>query len=431
MKILHLPNYYLPHVTGGKEVYVAGLVKYLSEQGIQNIIGIHQSDRISGDDYWHENIPVKVLPQVVDRSPFKNRFTREVDNLPGFEDLLINEKPDIVHFHEQSRGASLSHLRIVRKMGIKAVITFHTPGQICPQRALLRNGKVPCDGKLILNRCTRCQLKSLELREPLPSLISLLPNIKYKNYSSRLKKLTGYKGLTSAYFKSYYEFFDLADTIHVYSEWSFKTYERNLKNLNKIQYFRTGGTPSLNFNREKKLKPPLKIVFIGRCNEIKGIHVLIQAIKSLPESFKLAVHFFGPYWDDPYGEKMKKMIGDDNRFKAPVLIPNHQLHERLLEMDLAVIPSLWLETGPITVFDAFAVGLPVIGSNLGGIKELVRDNIDGMLFESGNANDLSIKIQRFYLEPDLYQNLRKNIKPNRTMKEVAEDTLILYNKILS
>ena len=40
---------------------------------------------------------------------------------------------------------------------------------------------------------------------------------------------------------------------------------------------------------------------------------------------------------------------------------------------MAVIPSIWMETGPLTVLEAFAAGLPVAGTNLGGIKELLSD----------------------------------------------------------
>ena len=41
------------------------------------------------------------------------------------------------------------------------------------------------------------------------------------------------------------------------------------------------------------------------------------------------------------------------------------------ELDFAVIPSIWMETGPLTILEAFAAGIPVIGTDLGGIKELL------------------------------------------------------------
>ena len=98
-------------------------------------------------------------------------------------------------------------------------------------------------------------------------------------------------------------------------------------------------------------------------------------------------------------------------------------------MDLCVIPSLWPETGPITVLDAFGAGLPVIGSRLGGIMELVRDGVDGLLFDAGDASALQECILRLFHDPVLLKRLRAGIQPNRTMLDVAQDYIELYNSL--
>ncbi len=49
--------------------------------------------------------------------------------------------------------------------------------------------------------------------------------------------------------------------------------------------------------------------------------------------------------------------------------------------DVLAVPSQWLETGPLVVMEAFAAGVPVLGSNLGGIGELVTSGVDGLLVE--------------------------------------------------
>ena len=50
--------------------------------------------------------------------------------------------------------------------------------------------------------------------------------------------------------------------------------------------------------------------------------------------------------------------------------------------DLAVVPSIWFETGPLTILEAFAAGIPVAGTNLGGIKELLKDQAGCFLLSS-------------------------------------------------
>ncbi len=53
--------------------------------------------------------------------------------------------------------------------------------------------------------------------------------------------------------------------------------------------------------------------------------------------------------------------------------------DTLASYDATVVPSQWLETGPLIVLESFAAGTPVIGSNLGGVAELVSHDRDGWL----------------------------------------------------
>ena len=68
---------------------------------------------------------------------------------------------------------------------------------------------------------------------------------------------------------------------------------------------------------------------------------------------------------------------DDNIFEA-----QKELLKKLQDYDLAVVPSIWMETGPLTILEAFAAGLPVAGSNLGGIRELLNDQAGTFLLPS-------------------------------------------------
>jgi glycosyltransferase involved in cell wall biosynthesis len=61
----------------------------------------------------------------------------------------------------------------------------------------------------------------------------------------------------------------------------------------------------------------------------------------------------------------------------------------LARHDACLVPSVWLETGPLAVYEAMAAGLPVIGSRLGCIDERIGDNVDGLLFRPGDAEELA------------------------------------------
>lgn len=110
-------------------------------------------------------------------------------------------------------------------------------------------------------------------------------------------------------------------------------------------------------------------------------------------------------------------------------MPNDQLGIEFAKLDVAVVPSIWLETGPLTLFDAFAAGTPVIGSNLGGIAERVRHGENGLLFEAGSALDLAACLTRCREESGLVQRLRSGVSSPRTFVDTASDMSVIYRKL--
>jgi glycosyltransferase involved in cell wall biosynthesis len=91
------------------------------------------------------------------------------------------------------------------------------------------------------------------------------------------------------------------------------------------------------------------------------------------------------------------------------------------------VPSQWLETGPLVVMEAFDAGIPVIGSALGGISELVRDGVDGLLITPPTSTDAWRDILIDVCQnPDLIVRLRKGIRRQRHMSRVATEMTDIY-----
>ena len=103
----------------------------------------------------------------------------------------------------------------------------------------------------------------------------------------------------------------------------------------------------------------------------------------------------------------------------------------MADYDLIAVPSRWLETGPLVALEAFAAGVPVLGANLGGIAELVRDGVDGVLVAVDDPAAWAAAIERLVEDRRAIDAMRARVEPPRTMNAVADDMATLYAKVLA
>ena len=179
--------------------------------------------------------------------------------------------------------------------------------------------------------------------------------------------------LTAAFQRAWLELAELADAIHVLAAWSRDVLLRQGIPASKVHLIRTAGPPPLPPRQRTPMQDGvLRLVYWGRCHSVKGLHLVIEAILGLPRDAPVQFDCYGPYWDGAYGQQLFRRINGDPRFRVLGQLPKDQLLPRLQSYDLAIVPSTWLETGPLTVLEAFSAGLPVAGSDLGGIKELLE-----------------------------------------------------------
>lgn len=431
--IVHLPASSLPWVIGGKEIYTHSIAQELNKREWQNLLVYHQNPFINEPVGYHEHegTGIQVLPPLPSIQR-QQTYACRTSEVPGFRELMERLKPDVVHFHDFSTGANLLHLDEAKAAGAKTVMTYHSPGQSCLQRELLYNGSTVCDGEIRLDRCTACRLGVQGipswLRWPL-SKISL-PQLSDSNVGRAISA----RKMTEKFALAFHEMVQKIGAIHVLAEWVMKLMLLNHVPSKKLYLVRTG-LPFENTSTPQgggaKQNSALRIVMLGRCEPIKGQEVLIDAVKSLPVSAKVHVSFFGSYWDtSEYGRRCLQKIEGDCRFALPRKVPHNEIPAHLAQSDVMAVPSLWLETGPLVVLEAFASQLPVIGSRLGGIAELVDEGKTGLLFSAGNSSELRQCLSVMLKEEGLLLRLRSNIQPPRTMRGVATDMEQLYLKLL-
>ena len=127
------------------------------------------------------------------------------------------------------------------------------------------------------------------------------------------------------------------------------------------------------------------LLFVGRLAQEKGVSTLLQAWEGLPD-IPLKVAGDGPLMP-MVNEAAARATGAG--VEALGWRSREDILDLLSEASFLVVPSLWYEGFPLTIIEAFACGVPVIGSRLGGVGEVIKQEQSGLLFDPGSATALA------------------------------------------
>jgi glycosyltransferase involved in cell wall biosynthesis len=176
---------------------------------------------------------------------------------------------------------------------------------------------------------------------------------------------------------------------------------------------------------------PLRIAYFGRIDPTKGPDLLAEALAAAPKA-AVTVDVYGVDQDGGAGPAharlARRAAGDPRLRLKPAVAPDAVL-AAMAAYDLIAIPSRWLETGPLVALEAFAAGVPVLGARRGGIAELVRDGVDGVLVAPGDVAAWAAALERLAADPGKARALRAGIRPPRTMDAAAADMAELYERL--
>lgn len=194
-----------------------------------------------------------------------------------------------------------------------------------------------------------------------------------------------------------------------------------------IRHIRQGiasdGKPVAEPKSEKR--DVLALGFMGQISSHKGVHVLIDAVGRMPR-VPVTVDIFGDEKRDKrYFESLRRKATGDKRvaFRGH-FSGSESLSNVLSSIDVLVVPSINYENSPNVILEAFAHGVPVVASRLGGMQELVQHERNGLLFEYGNSTELAVQLQRLVKEPGLLGRLRKGVG---TVDSVEQEISTLEN----
>jgi len=171
---------------------------------------------------------------------------------------------------------------------------------------------------------------------------------------------------------------------------------------------------------------PVRFGYLGRLHPTKGLEVLLKSVAQLPEgTWSLSVAGQGL---TTYERFLRSKYGT-----AAINFLGHVRPEAFFsDIEVLVVPSLWHDPLPTVIIEALTYGVPVIGSNRGGIPELVEEGRTGFLFNPSRRGDLTEKMQRYIDDPPTLDRMRpacakraKDFLPDN----VVEQYLQLYANI--
>ncbi len=392
MKILLANKFY--YRRGGDCIYMLNLAQLLKTHGHDvAVFAMDYPENIETE--WKRYFPneIKFTPGVGMLETFMRMFgLGEVKR--KFNSLLNDFKPDVVHLNNIHTQLSPVIARLAHERGIKVIWTLHDYKLLCPRYDCLRNGNKICE-ECFANKHKVLEYKCMK-NSKLASMLAYKEAMKWSR-----EKLESYTDTFIC--PSQFMYNKMAqggfDRKKMYTLCNFIDIERTMKgSYDKEDYY----------------------CFIGRLSFEKGIETLIEAARTL--SYHLKIIGGGPL-ADILKEKAKGTNIEFTGYKEW-----SELKEIVGKARFSVVPSEWYENNPLSVIEAQCLGTPVLGANIGGIPELIKEGVNGMCFESRNIMDLKNKIEKMFILNVDYKQLAKGSQIRYSSEKHYYELLKLYQQ---
>jgi glycosyltransferase involved in cell wall biosynthesis len=172
----------------------------------------------------------------------------------------------------------------------------------------------------------------------------------------------------------------------------------------------------------------LRVGFVGTIAPHKGLHLLAEAVKRLPQN-SVEVFVFGDAGTFPLYSADVRKATEGLAWRWMGGFSHSTIADVYGRFDVLVVPSLWSENSPMVIHEAFAYGRPVVGSRLGGTTELVHHETNGLLYDATSPEQLAQSLSRLSNEPTLLERLAKGLPKLKTLDEDAAEWTLRYENL--
>jgi len=347
MNILVIHNRY--REPGGEDVVVAQETRLLERYGHRVILYNRSNDEL--DDL-----------SFVERAGLISRIISASDSRLAVRQLLRDHKPSIVHVHNTFAMVSPAVYEICQEESVPIVQTLHNYRLLCPAATFYRNG----------HTCEECLTHGL------------LRSVRYGCYRES-RAMSGMIALTLHTHRSRQTWNKKIDAYVAISNFVREKFIHAGFPAGKI-YVKPN---FVELEPERRQRAGDYALFLGRLSPEKGLLTLLDAWQLLPSAVPLVIAGDGPMRQQLENETRKKHL-DCVHFAGRV--NRKEAYDAIQRAAFLIVPSVWFEPFGLVIAEAFAFGTPVIGAVVGAIQEMVEDQITGLHFQAGNAEELANKV---------------------------------------
>jgi glycosyltransferase involved in cell wall biosynthesis len=303
---------------------------------------------------------------------------------------LLHAQPcDIAHFHNTFPLISPSAYYAARSANVPVVQTLHNYRLVCAAGTLMRNGAV----------CEECIAHN-----------SSLPAVVHGCYRDSRPATAAVTTMLTVH-RAARTWRNMVDTFITPSEFARTKLisgglpgERIVVKPNFVAPDPGIGNGHAGTGREAFA------LYVGRLSEEKGIRTLVRAWEQLGSQIPLVVVGDGPLSTLPWPVNITALSRQ----------PREKIFALMRNASVLIFPSVCYECAPMTVIEAFACGLPVIGSNHGAVPEFVDDGRTGLLFRPGDGEDLARQVRWTIEHPDRLLLMRQAARREFEEKYTAD-----------
>lgn len=451
LHLLHAIHDFLPRYQAGSEIYALELGRELARRHRVTILcAEYDPSHAHGDLVWRlqDGLPVVEIVNNWVCGSFEDTYRPPMigDRL---RHVLRAIQPDVVHVHSLL-NLSFELPALAKAAGIPVVATLHDYTLVCPSggQRIHRADRHVCH-EIDVDRCARCfkespfhtkmslglvaaapaPVRSLAgaARRHLPALTGRLAAAAPQSAGWRIEPQDITRRLAAAR-----DAWQQIDLFVAPSASMAREYERLGIAPSRIRVS-DYGFPPLEPASEKPVAPrtgPLRIGYVGTLVWHKGVHVLLDAVRSLPAgSYEVKIYGDPAVFAD-YARDLRAGAAD-----LPVTFAG-QFERRGAgaaygSIDVLVVPSLWLENSPLVIHEAYQAGVPVIGARIGGIPELLDEGRNGWLFEAGSAVDLARALRQVIDHPARLSEFSAELPRVKSITEDALEWEVRYAEVLN